>query len=57
MPTASAEARAAIGTAEILEQRAQAQRQSLVRDKVATAEAWDRIQNHPNGPMTALRMF
>jgi hypothetical protein len=54
MPTASAEARAAIETAEILEQRAQAQRQSLVRDKVATAEAWDRIQNHPNGPMAGM---
>lgn len=51
MPPASAEARAAVETAEILEKSAQARRLAIAKNAIATQQALDRIQQHPNGPI------
>jgi len=51
MPPASAMARAAVETAEILEKSAQARRLAIAKNAIATQQALDRIQNHKDGPI------
>lgn len=51
MPAASAEARAALETARILEESAKARRYALAKNAIAAQQGLDRIQQHPNGPI------
>ena len=50
MPQASAEARAALETANILEESAKQRRYALARNAIANEENLNRMQQHPNGP-------
>ena len=51
MPAASAEARAALDTARILEESAKQRRYALAKNAIAAQQGLDRIQQHPNGPI------
>ena len=54
MPAASAEARAAVETARIMEEGAKQRRLALARNAIGAQQGLDRIQQHPNGPLAGI---